>query len=110
MRSASHPLPLEASNHLSTGTSCGAIGSEVFGGERPRKELGRGDEERCPGTTARFKDAVGPSGAAACPVGRETRRDVRAVGEGDSLAGRFVLRLCRARGEAAATACSRDTV
>lgn len=25
------------------------------------------------GTTARFKDAVGPSSAAACPVGRETR-------------------------------------
>jgi len=41
VRSAAHPLPLEASNHLSTGTSCAAIGRGVLGGRKRERERER---------------------------------------------------------------------
>lgn len=109
VRSASHPLPLEASNHLSTGTSYGAIGSGVFGGETSegaRTRRREGARERRLVLRTRW----------APPVPRRvprrsrnaTRRDASENGGRRGLsAGRFVLRLCNARW--GSCNCSRDT-
>lgn len=101
VRSASHPLPLEASNHLSTGTSCGAIGSGVFGGETSEGARTR-RREGVRGRRLVLRTQWAP------PVPRRvprrsrnaTRRDASENGgrrrRGLST-GRFGLRLCRAR-------------
>lgn len=71
--------------------------------EELSEAAGGGGEERCPWTARFNKDAVGPSGATACPVGRgATRRTARGQ-QGDSRKGGLPAATV-VREEAAATA------